>query len=165
MKFLDLKGSSVARSTLRRRLGEMSPNQSWQADWEWWPKRSWQLAGHGDWGSGRCENHPGRRTDCALQGRSRQGRPLEARRYSPRDWSSGEACCPRSRWNCSLSPSRTPSCSPSRWRNCSRCCCCRCCCPCSRERRPCSRPAGVQHCPPARKEREGKPSEQTRKRR
>lgn len=39
MKFLDLKGSSLARSTLRRRLGEMSPNQSWQAAWERWPIR------------------------------------------------------------------------------------------------------------------------------
>ena len=130
----------------------MSPNQPWQAAWEWWPVRARAACRPrrlGEWEVSHTGGGP-----TALPG---QKRPAN----SPRGWSSGQACCPRSRWNCSPSPSRTPSWSPSRWRSCSRCCCCRCCCPCSRARRPCSRPAGVRRCPPARREREGKPSEQT----
>lgn len=81
----------------------------------------------------------------------------------PRGWSSGQ--CPRSHWNCSRSLSLIRSCSPSRWMSCCRCCCCHCRCPCWEAPRLCSWPAGLQRCQPTGppgKDREGKPSEQTR---
>lgn len=116
----------------------------------------------GSGGGDRCENQtPGIYCTHLGELRSKAGR---GRLFLPRGWSSGEACCPHSRWNCSQSPSQIQSCSPSHWMSCCRCCCCRCCCPCWKARRLCSWPAGPRRCQPARpprKEREGKPSEQT----
>lgn len=96
-------------------------------------------------------------------GRSQQGRAWGPAQVLPRGWSSGQ--CPRFRWNCSQSLSLIRSCSPSRWMSCCRCCCCHCRCPCWEAPRLCSWPAGLQRCQPTGppgKEREGKPSEQTR---
>ena len=101
-----------------------------------------RLEGGGEWGlspAGQAQERWGK--EAVLPEGSRRlpnwgrgggeaaGAALRGRTSLPRGWSSGGACCPHSRWNCSQSPSQIPSCSQSHWRNCSRCCCCcRCCC-------------------------------------